>query len=87
MSHCLNEDHAQHFHPQDIIWLLSRARMRGIHTAAAYLMRECGYADPVPIEPEDEAAALMRAFNHSVKVQRGILDRMEKLNLPMQAVS
>lgn len=88
VSNCLNHDHAQQFHPCDILWILRESRKTGIHSAMAFLAQECGYAAPQPIEPEDEAAALMREFNNSVKMQRGILSRLERLNLTsIKAVS
>ena len=86
VSHCLNHDHAQQFHPQEVIWLLSEARKRGVHSAMSYICREVGYADPQPIEPEDEAAALQRLFVEAVNTQAQILKRMERLSLPMKAV-
>lgn len=44
-----------------------------------YIARASGYADPVPVDPEDERAELQRAFLASVKAQKDILKRMETL--------
>jgi hypothetical protein len=48
----------------------------------AYISRECGYADPQPVEPEDEAAELQRQFIQAQQQMTQMLKRMEKLNLP-----
>lgn len=80
---CLNSDHAQHFHPCDIVWLLREARKIGSHSAMSYLTQECGYATPQPMDPEDEAAELQRQFIQSVKNQERIVKQLERLtNLP-----
>lgn len=81
VSNCLNPEHAQQFHPSDIVWVLKEGRKAGVHSAMAFINQESGYAAPQPVEPEDEAAALMREFNRSVQEQRAIAARMEKLNL------
>lgn len=87
VSNCLNVEHAQQFHPQDILWVLKQANASGIHSAMCYISSECGYANPLPIEPLDEAAQLQKEFITSVQMQGRILKRLEKLNLPtIQAV-
>lgn len=44
-------------------------------------MRESGYADPQPIEPEDERARLEREFIAAVKVMSGMADRLARLGI------
>lgn len=39
---------------------------------------DAGYTSPAPIEPEDEAAALMREFNASVHRTEELVKRMER---------
>lgn len=86
VSHCLHTEHAQQFHPTEVLWLLAQARKKGIHSAMAFICREAGYADPKPVEPEDEAAALQRQFVQAVQMQQEMLKRMERLALPVRAV-
>jgi hypothetical protein len=45
----------------------------------AFIARDCGYADPVPLEPEDERAQLQRDFAESVRLQAKLVERMERL--------
>lgn len=88
VADCLNSDRAQQFHPDELVWILSEARKKGVHSAMAFITTECGYADPTPVEPEDEAAKLQREFIAAQAQMTQMLKRMEKLNLPtLQRVS
>ena len=62
LSDCLNGDRREHFTPGQLIWLMRDGRNANCHVAATYLLREAGYADPVPVSAEDEQTALMREF-------------------------
>ena len=86
VAHCLNNEHAQFFHPQELVWLLAKARAKGLHSAMAYICNEAGYADPLPIEPEDEAAALIREFNAGVKSLEVMAKKLDRLSVPVRAV-
>lgn len=76
---CLNPERRESFHPEQLVWLLREARRVGCHAAMTYLARECGYADPQPIDPVDERAALQRAFVDAVAQQKRLLERLERL--------
>jgi len=82
LADCLNPDRPQFLKAKQIIWLLTAARQQGLHSAMAFICREAGYADPQPVEPEDEAAELQRQFIASQQAMNQILKRMEKLALP-----
>ena len=84
---CLQHGRREKLDYSQILWIKVEARKVGSYAAQLYENRLCGFADPVPVEPEDEAAALMRDFNNSVKMHRAILTRMERLNMPVKAVS
>lgn len=75
----LNPHKRDKLSPGQILLLLSEGRRAGCHSAMAYLCREAGYADPQPLEPQDERAALERAFVEAVAAQKAILARMERL--------
>jgi hypothetical protein len=77
---CLNRQRAERFDPEQVLWLLRKGREVGCHSAIAYICDEAGYSRPTPTEPEDERAALQRAYIESVKHARLIADRMERLN-------
>jgi hypothetical protein len=82
VADCLNDNHQQRFTFDDLIWLLAKGRSVGVHNAMAFIASECGYAAPVPVEPEDEAAALQRKFIEQVDALGVLLTRAERLNLP-----
>lgn len=77
---CLNPDKADKLSVEQLILVLREARKANCHVAAHFIARETGYAEPQPIEPDDEKAALQRAFIHSVETQRQIMQRLERLS-------
>lgn len=85
VSDCLNPDRVQSFRPSQLLLLLRKGREAGCHAAATYLMRESGYADPTPIEPEDEKARLEREFIASAKGLQAIADRLMRLGVKVAA--
>jgi hypothetical protein len=78
---CLNPDRAEKFAPDQVLWILREARKAGCHAAITFIARECGYADPQPIEPEDERAALQRQFVEQSKAMQRLAQRMERAGL------
>lgn len=79
LRHCLNPDRPEKLSIEQVIWLMKAGRQDNCHDIATYLLRDCGYQDPIPIEPDDERAALMREFVLAT-------ERMEKLSKQMQRV-
>ena len=75
---CFNEDRPAHLCPDQLLFVLRLARSKGCHVGLDYLCGDLGYSTPTPIEPRDETAELMRAFNESVAAQALIVQRMEK---------
>lgn len=86
---CLNEDRAAKLSPEQVLLILRMARGRGFHDGMNFIAGELGYGTPVPMEPRDEVADLMRAFNESVAVQASLAERIEKAagRLNMRAVA
>jgi len=81
LLNCLNPDRPEKFDPEQILWILREGRKAGCHAAMAYIARECGYAEPQPIEPEDERAALQRQYIEAVKTLANISTRIERVGL------
>lgn len=79
LNHCLEHDRAEKLSMGEIELIGQLAREAGCHTIATYLMRAWGYRDPEPIEPRDETAELQRQFMQSVRQQKDILRRLERL--------
>lgn len=78
---CLNEDRVEKLGPEHVLLLLRMGRERGCHAAINFLSRESGYADPSPIEPEDEKARLQREFIEAQRSMQKLADRMERVGL------
>lgn len=57
---CLNDDRPHHLTPTQVVMVMRLARDRGCHAGMAALAAELSYAEPVPIEPRDEADELRR---------------------------
>lgn len=80
LSDCCNDSRREILSPS-LLGLIRRiARMKGIHILAAFEMRQAGYADPVPQEPEDQRAALQRTFIECTKTMQGIASRLEQID-------
>lgn len=62
LSDCCNPDRRDTLSPKQVCLIRRRAREAGIHILATFEARDAGYMDPMPIEPEDEKAALQRLF-------------------------
>lgn len=78
LKDCLNAERPERLHPSQVFHLFKLGHDRGVHDPCAFILGSVGYA-VTPIEPEDEKAALQRAYIESVAVQRRIVERMERL--------
>lgn len=81
LKDCLNPERAERLQPSQVFHLLKLGHDKGIHGPTEYILGNVGYA-VTPIEPEDEAAELQRAFIESVSYQRRIVERMERITTP-----
>lgn len=76
MDACLNPERREKFDPTEIVWIARLGRQVGCHSLMRYLCHECSYAEPTPLEPEDERARLQReyidAVNRLAKLQADI---------------
>lgn len=62
LSDCCNPDRRDTLCPKQLSLIRRMAREAGIHVLAVFESRDAGYMDPIPVEPEDEKAALQRMF-------------------------
>jgi hypothetical protein len=79
---CLNGEKREHLYPEQVSLLLKLARQNDFHAAKHWMDAELGYEPSKPLNPRDEAAELQRMFVESVKVQKHVLERLEKLTQP-----
>lgn len=80
MSDCLNDTRREHLSPAQVVLLMKIGREVGCHAAMNYMARETGYADPTPVEPEDEVARLQREFVEATKALGALADRIESVS-------
>jgi hypothetical protein len=76
---CLNPERKERLSPTQLMFVARLGRDAGLHGIATFMCRELGYADPEPIEPEDEARKLQREFMEGVKRMEGMAKRLEQL--------
>lgn len=79
LADCVNPGKDTRLNPEQLLLLARLGREKGSHILATYFNRQAGYADPVPVEPEDERAALQRQFIEAQKSMQVMLDRMSRL--------
>jgi hypothetical protein len=79
IADCLNPDRRDQLHPDQLLLVLREARKVGCHAAMCFLAHAAGYAEPAPIEPEDERAALQRTFNEKVDALMALVARIERV--------
>ena len=80
---CLNRDRRERFTPEQFMMIARLGRQVGCHALIAYMSREAGYADPVPVEPEDEVARLQREFIEATAKLGQMASRIEQINQTM----
>lgn len=76
---CLNTDRRENFTPEQVDYLVRLGRRIGCHSLMTYLARSGGYADPQPIDPEDEVARLQREFIEATKSLGNLAAKIEAI--------
>lgn len=77
---CVNQDRREKLSPEQLLLLMKKGREAGCHVLMGFLADDSGYKAPEPLEPEDEAAELMKAFIATGESMKAISARMEKLS-------
>lgn len=78
----LNDDRPQYLAPDHVLLVMRLARARGCHAVMQYLAGVLSYAEPVPVEPRDEADELRRQFIESTRALAKMAQRIEQLERP-----
>lgn len=79
LKDCLNPKNRHTLDPQQMMWILREGRKAGCHSAINYICDDAGYIRPTPLEPSDEMAELQRRYIDSVREQKRIAERLERL--------
>ncbi len=67
LSDCLNEHRAERLSPDQLMLIARMGRDKGCHAVMFFMCADLSYSQPVPIEPEDELAGLLREYLASKK--------------------
>jgi hypothetical protein len=78
LSHCLNLEKREKLDPNELRLIRQAARQKGVHILAHYEARDAGYAEPTPLNPEDEAAQLQREYIAAVKGLQQLALRLDR---------
>lgn len=76
---CLNPDRDHRLDPDQVQWLLREGRRIGCHSAMRFLARECGYAEPVPIDRGDQVQHLVETIEGATDTVARALAALERL--------
>lgn len=80
LDDCLNPERAAKLSPEEVLAIARWGREeRNSHLILGFLCADLGYAPPLPIDPQDERAELMRQYIESTRENKRIADRMERL--------
>lgn len=82
---CLNDDRPAKLDFSQVLFILSKAKEKGIHDGMTYIADCVGYSHPTPIEPEDEVATLQREFNAQVSKLESLAERIGKFQMIRRA--
>lgn len=80
LANCLSRHRAEKLDIEQIMFLIRKAKEQGSYCTLSFLADDTGFTRPMPVEPEDEKAALQRQFIQQVEQQRLLIERMERLN-------
>lgn len=83
---CMNPDRRERLNPDQLVYVARLGRQIGCHAIATFLMRECCYADPQPVEPEDEVARLQREFVEATKQLGALAAKIEAVQASAPAL-
>jgi hypothetical protein len=86
LNDCLNATRPAKLSPEQVVFLLRWAKEQGFHGAINYVCAEAGYANPAPVEPEDEYAKLQREYVQAVKLLASLTPKIEEAKTKLRAV-
>lgn len=75
---CLNPSRAERLDLSECMFILRRAREKGLHTSFQWLAQEIGY-EARPVQQAEEAQRLATVVEQSMRVMNEALGRLERL--------
>lgn len=87
LLNCLDHNRPEKLGPEDLLVLLTKGRDVGCHVLMGYINDACGYAQPTPLDPADEQAALVRMIQEASVSLKQATERLDRLtNAPIRVV-
>lgn len=78
LAHCLSDEFPEKLSPEEILFLARAGRESNCHAIIFYLAAECGYAQPTPIDPLNEADVLRREIRDGLSALNKMVERLER---------
>lgn len=91
LSDCCNAGRSERLSLSQVLFIMKLGRDADVHVLAEYLLAEAGYARPVPLNPEAEAARLLNGLEGIVSQADRLVDKLTRLRSaavqPLRAVA
>ena len=84
LLNCLNEGKAERLSPDQVLLIAKLAREKGCHAYMQHMAAALSYAEPSPVEPEDERAVLQREFIEATDKLHRMAERIASLSRPVR---
>ena len=85
LSDCLNTSRSERLSPSQLLMLMRMARSVDFHGLAAYMLREAGYAQPVPVAPALEAELIANRIESMIGEVTSLAERFERIQQQSRA--
>ncbi len=79
LNHCLNPDRREKLSLGEILWILKAGREANAHAAIHFLCTDCGYSEPMVLNPQDERQKLQREFLQARDDIARLMAKMDRL--------
>jgi hypothetical protein len=79
LADCCSGGRAERLKPSQVLLVMRLGREGNCHVLAEHFMAEAGYAKPVPVDPQDEAATLLQRMDDALHSASQLASRLERL--------
>lgn len=79
LNACMDRGRREKLDVEQLMLLARMSREIGSYATVFFMAEDAGFSRPTPIDPEDEKSRLQNEFVRAVDVQRGLLERLERL--------
>lgn len=80
LANCLNRTRHEKLDPEQVLFVIRKARGVGSYAAIWYMAEFGNFTRPEPIEPEDRKAKLQREYIEAAKEMRRIAEDIERVS-------